>query len=283
MSDAPRKWMMVFDVALCTDCNNCTLATQDEYVGNDFPGYAASMPRHGHRWINIERKERGRMPMVDVAYLATMCQHCDDAPCLRAAKDGAVVKRPDGIVVIDPVRAKGQRAIVDACPYGAVWWNEEKQLPQHWNFDAHLIDGGWAAPRCVQACPTGAMESRKVTDEELAQMRRAEGLEDLRPDLATKPRILYRNLARFNAAFLGGSVASKENGIEDCVTGATVKLLCDGSEIARQETDAFGDFKFDGLAADGAFYRIEITAPGRPPQSVETPLAESLYLGVVYV
>jgi hypothetical protein len=28
----------------------------DEYVGNDFPGYAAPMPKHGHRWIDILQK-----------------------------------------------------------------------------------------------------------------------------------------------------------------------------------------------------------------------------------
>ena len=101
---------------------------------------------------------------MDVAYLPVMCQHCDDAPCIAAAKNGAVTKRPDGIVHIDPVKAKGQKAIADACPYGAVRWNEKLQLPQHWFFDAHLLDRGWAEPRCVTVCATGALKSVKVTD-----------------------------------------------------------------------------------------------------------------------
>jgi hypothetical protein len=33
----------------------------DEYVGNDWPGWAAPMPKHGHKWINILQKE-GQMP-----------------------------------------------------------------------------------------------------------------------------------------------------------------------------------------------------------------------------
>ena len=65
-----KKWNLVIDVANCTNCNLCTLAVQDEYVGNEFPGYAAEMPRHGHRWINIHTRERGRAPMVDVALSA---------------------------------------------------------------------------------------------------------------------------------------------------------------------------------------------------------------------
>ena len=50
--DNMKKWNLVIDVAKCTNCNNCFLADKDEYVGNDFPGYAAPQPRHGHRWRN---------------------------------------------------------------------------------------------------------------------------------------------------------------------------------------------------------------------------------------
>ena len=55
-----KKWNMIIDVAECTNCQLCTLATMDEYVGNDWPGYAAPMPKHGHKWINILQKERGQ-------------------------------------------------------------------------------------------------------------------------------------------------------------------------------------------------------------------------------
>jgi len=104
-----KKWNLIIDVASCTNCNLCTLAVQDEYVGNEFPGYAAEMPRHDHRWINIHSRERGQAPMVDVAYLPVLCQHCDDAPCIKAARHGAVRKRDDGIVIIDPDKAQGQK------------------------------------------------------------------------------------------------------------------------------------------------------------------------------
>ena len=112
-----NKWNMIIDVAECTNCNLCTLAAMDEYVGNEFPGYSAPMPKHGHKWINILQKERGQVPAVDVAYVPTMCNHCDDAPCVAKGK-GAVQKRGDGIVLIDPVKAKGRKDLVDACPYG---------------------------------------------------------------------------------------------------------------------------------------------------------------------
>src|SRR6516164_9972718 len=115
---AMEKWNMIIDVAECTNCQLCALAAMDEYVGNNWPGYAAPMPRHGHKWINILQKERGQQPMIDIAYVPTMCNHCDNAPCIKAAKGGTITKRADGIVIIDPVKAKGQKDLVAACPYG---------------------------------------------------------------------------------------------------------------------------------------------------------------------
>ena len=82
----------------------------------------------------------------------------------RIAKGGgAVAKRADGIVLIDPVKAKGRKDLVESCPYGHIWWNEEHKLPQAWTFDAHLIDHGWKQTRGQQSCPTAAMRASSVT------------------------------------------------------------------------------------------------------------------------
>ena len=56
--------------------------------------------------------------------------HCQDAPCVDAAIDGAVYRRDDGIVIIDPEKAKGQERIVNTCPYRVIFWNQELQIPQ---------------------------------------------------------------------------------------------------------------------------------------------------------
>ncbi len=275
------KWNLVIDVAECTNCQLCTLSAMDEYVGNSFPGYAAPMPRHGHRWIDILQKERGQAPMIDIAYVPTLCNHCDDAPCIKAARDGAVAKREDGIVVIDPMKATGQKQLVDACPYGHIWWNEELQLPQHWPFDAHLIDQGWQQTRGHQACPTGAMRAVKCDDAEMARMARDEGLETMRPDLATRPRVYYRNLWRYASCFIGGTVSAQAAGVVDCVEGARVRLLRDGAVVAETATDNYGDFKFDKLPEDSGAYLVEVEAPGHAMRTVEARLGASLTLGEI--
>lgn len=98
------------------------------------------------------------------------CMHCEDPLCVKAAKNKAVYKRPDGIVIIDPEKAKGQKQIVSACPYSAIWWNEETQTPQKCTFCAHLLDQGWKVPRCVQACPTGALSFQSLEENELKEL-----------------------------------------------------------------------------------------------------------------
>jgi Fe-S-cluster-containing dehydrogenase component len=276
-----QKWNMIIDVAECTNCNLCTLATMDEYVGNEWPGYAAPMPKHGHKWINILQKERGQAPMIDIAYVPTMCNHCDDAPCIKADKTGAISKRDDGIVLIDPVKARGQKQLVEACPYGQIWWNEELQLPQHWPFDAHLLDQGWTQTRGHQSCPTGAMRAIKLEDEEMAHMAREEGLEVLRPDLATRPRVYYRNLWRYSKCFIGGTLSAEVAGVVDCLEGAAVRLMRGGTLIAETASDNYGDFKFDRLDENSGRYLIEISAPGRAKKTVEANLGASVNLGEI--
>jgi len=274
-----EKWNLIIDVAECTNCNLCTLATMDEYIGNDWPGYAAPMPKHGHRWINILQKERGQVPAVDVAYVPTMCNHCDDAPCIRAATNGAVRKRADGIVLIDPNKAKGKQELVDACPYGHVWWNTELEIPQAWPFDAHLIDQGWRQTRGQLSCPTGAMRAIKVTDEEMRRLTEQQNLEVMRPELGTKPRVYYKNLWRYTKCFIAGTISAEANGVVDCVEGALVRLLKQGACVSETTTDNYGDFRFDRLDEGSGLYTVEVTTRGRPTRTVTTNLGESIYLG----
>lgn len=273
------KWNLIVDVALCNGCYNCFMAAKDEYVGNDAPGYFAAQPSAGHQWIAVEHIERGQVPVTQVSYLPKMCNHCDDAPCLKAATNGAVTKRADGIVLIDPVKAKGQQQIVAACPYGAVFWNEEAQLPQAWPFDAHLLDTGWKRPRCEQVCATGAITSAKISDQAMRTRASAEGLEPLRADFGTRPRVWYRNLARIRDIFIAGSLETERDGVADCLAGAEIRLMRDGQMLARTVSDDFGDFRLDGISAEGATAQVVIDVAGNAVHTRDVLLDEARYLG----
>ena len=277
------KWNLIIDVEKCEDCNNCFLACKDEHVDNDWPRYTVAQPRHGHRWINIMRKERGQYPIIDVAYLPIPCMHCDVAPCIKAAKAGAVYKRDDGIVIIDPEKAMGQEEIVKACPYDAIWWNEEKKVPQKCTLCAHLLDDGWKEPRCVQACPTGALRIVRTRTRHMKATVASENLQVLYPEYNANPRVYYRNLYRFTRCFIGGSVAYEKEGITDCAQGARVALIKGSEKITEVVTDNFGDFKFDDLAQESGQYRVEILFKDYDKKTLEVDLKTSLSLGTIYL
>jgi Fe-S-cluster-containing dehydrogenase component len=268
-------------VARCDNCRLCFLAVKDEYIGNDHPGVSAAQPVLGHNWLDIKRKERGTYPIVQARFLPVMCNHCDDAPCMKAARDGAVRKREDGIVIIDPEKSKGQKQIVESCPYGAISWNEEKQIPQAWPFDAHLLDEGWTRTRGEQACPTQVFRTIKVDDAEMQRLRAEEGLEVLKPELGTKPRVYYKNLHLITKCFVGGTVVHHVKGVEECAAGVEVVLEKDGREVARATTDTFGEFVIDRLEPKSSGYNLNAVGPaGRC--STQFDLAdESRYLGAL--
>jgi Fe-S-cluster-containing dehydrogenase component len=289
-----KHWYKVIDVAKCHDCNNCFMADKDEFVDNDWPGYAAPQPRHGQRWVDILRRERGQYARNDVAYLPLPCQHCQNPPCVTA--DGAVYARPDGIVIIDPVKAKGHPEIVDTCPYGAIYWNEELELAQKCIFCAHLIDDPTWKPhttRCAHACPTEAIKTYFLEPEEMDKMIAAEDLVAYKPELGTKPSTLYKNLHKFTKNFITAGVLvdgdchegadvtlhSKEGGIVCNLYGAGVANCTDTSTLASRTTNFFGEFKFDGL--ENGEYAVEVDAKGKKWSTAVTVKDESLNLGFI--
>jgi Fe-S-cluster-containing dehydrogenase component len=273
-----KKWNLVIDVARCHDCNDCFLADKDEFVGNDFPPYSAPQPWSGQRWMNIERKERGQYPIVQVSYLPVPCMHCDDAPCLKESPAGAIYKRDDGLIIIDPVKAKGHAEIVDTCPYGAIYWNEEAQVAQKCTGCAHLLDDGWTETRCTQVCPTEAIKLVLADDAEMEKMAAAEGLEAYQAGLGTKPRVYYKNLYRWTKVFVSGSVAFKDT--DECAENAAVTVQAGGATVGQGLVNNYGEFVVDRLDPDQEFV-VKIDAPGYKACTATVSLDKSLNMGLM--
>lgn len=272
-----KKWALIIDVARCINCQNCVLATEDEHSD---PTAGDGGGEVGARWIKIERCTRGNDSMLDVTYVPQTCNHCEEAPCV-AASGGAIYRRVDGIVVIDAEKSHGRRDLLQTCPYGAISWNEERRLPQKWSFDAHLLDSGWSEPRCSQACPTGALRALRLDESELAEIQLQQGLEEIRPELRTRSRVLYRNLHRATRCFLGGTVTRRlaDDTLEN-VARARVELFVSGQTLRSCATDEFGDFKFDDLCG-GTAWSLRVSHPQHGHTAADGVLAESRYLGTL--
>lgn len=249
----------IFDADKCNGCMNCLFACKDEHCGNDWSPIAKPQSDTGQFWNSIDEKVRGQVPKVRVSYTLHMCQHCDECPLIALAPD-AVYKREDGLVIIDPEKAAGRTDLVDACPYGAVFYNAELDLPQKCTGCAHLLDDGWAMPRCVEACGPRAL--RFGDEEDFADEIAAS--EELLPGSATKPRVHYLNLPK---RFIAGTVVDLV--ADEVLIGATLTLenLETGALLATK-TDEFGDFWFKQI--DPGTYYVFVEAEGYMTRMIET-------------
>jgi Fe-S-cluster-containing dehydrogenase component len=272
------RYGMVMDVTKCNGCYNCFLACRDEYCGNDYPPYSLSQPMTGHFWLRLVEKERGQYPKVKVAYTAVPCMHCENPACVKLSTGGAIYQRTDGIVLIDPVKASGQKNLLSSCPHRVIYWNEGTQVPQKCTLCAHLLDKGWPEPRCVEACPTEALIFGDLDDpsSEIARIIAAGKTESLEPEYGLKEKVRYIGLPK---RFIAGSVVFKES--DACAEGVKVTLVGEGEKRSVQ-TNNYGDFEFEDLAADQS-YTIKVEAPGYKSQKLEVKTNIDVYLGDIYI
>jgi len=271
------RFAMVIDVDRCTGCYACFLSCRDEFIGNDYPSYSAAQPETGQNWIAVKENERGTFPKVKVSYLPVPCQNCEAASCIDANNDGAVYRRDDGIVMIDPEKARGRREIASSCPYGAIFWNTEKNIAQKCTFCAHLLDDGWKIPRCVEACPVDALVFGDLNDENSAVSKKSavNETEFLHPEFGLKPSVAYIGLPK---KFVAGEVVLAGDP-EECAAGITVTLT-GSTGIQTTMTDAFGDFEFVNLEPD-TDYEIKIEEPGLFPVAMKFLTEADVCLGTI--
>lgn len=270
---------MVIDISRCTACYACFTACKDEYWNNDYPPYSAPQPKHGQFWINLVKKERGTYPCIKVAYVPVLCMQCDDAPCIKAAKDGAVYRRPDGIVIIDPQKAVGQKQIVDACPYHIIFWNEEKQLPQKCTFCVHMLEEG-KIPKCVQVCPSQALIFGDLDDpkSEVSTLVKSGKAEVFHPEYNIKPNVYYIDLYKMTKLFIAGSAVFKDT--DECAENVKVTLEDKQTGETRTTfTTNYGDFEFDGLNVGK--YSVKLECDGYAPKIIDVDLKTDSYLGYI--
>lgn len=271
------RYSILIDVTKCSGCYNCFLACRDEYYDNDYPSYSAAQPLNDQFWMQIKEVERGTYPKPKIAYIPTPCMHCEVAPCMDAAKNGAVFRRQDGIVMIDPEKAQGLDAIVNACPYRVIFWNAEKQLPQKCTLCAHRLDEGEKQPRCVESCPTGALLFGDLDDpdSEIAKLAAGPGVEPQHPEFDTKPLVRYIGLPK---RFVAGEVVLQDNQGE-CARDVRVTLEGGGVKL-ETATDVFGDFEFEGLTKNQT-YEVNITADGYSPRQLTLTTRKDVNLGEI--
>ena len=198
--------------------------------------------------------------------------HCDDAPCIKSCPvEGALYKRYDGLVIIDPEKCNACKNCIDVCPYGTIFFNEELNIAQKCTGCIHLLDDGWKLPRCVEACPTQALKF----GEESGLQDLMSKAEIMKPEAKTKPRVCYMNIP---GEFVAGTVIDPN--AEEVISGATCTLTDTASgETFTASTDGFGDFWFENIK-EGSF-SLQIQGDGKTKTIEHIDSRNSVNLGSI--
>jgi len=100
--------------------------------------------------------EVGRFPNSRRVTQFQHCHHCESAPCQEICPTNAIVKRPNGAVVISERQCIGCRACYDACPYNVPQYDRSSGKAYKCTMCYDRVEAGHPTA-CVDACVTGAL------------------------------------------------------------------------------------------------------------------------------
>jgi len=126
-----ERYAMVIDLHRCVGCAGCDIACKSE---NNVPDSFA--------WSNHVLETGGTFPNVQYRYIPTLCNHCEDAPCVANCPTTAMHKSENGITLHDSRKCIGCRACQVSCPYGVIYFNKTAPHPSYMKDTEAIIPGG---------------------------------------------------------------------------------------------------------------------------------------------
>ena len=126
--------------------------------------------------------------------MPTLCNHCDNAPCVDVCPTGASFKRDeDGIVLVEPDMCIGCKACMVACPYDARYYNEHANTIDKCTFCLPRTSVG-LDPACVTTCVGESRSFGDLNDPDSSVsklLRDASSISRLKEDEGTLPNVYY--------------------------------------------------------------------------------------------
>ena len=195
-------------VAACVKENNLDRKTHTQYIRIFEMEHGQMSPEAG------ESKYFHEVPVEGHFYMGSQCNHCENAPCIKACPTKATWREPDGIVVVDYDWCIGCRYCMAACPYfGRRFnWNKPDVPPNEITKKQHYLGNRIRTkgvmekctfcvqrtregrlPACVEACPTGSRVFGNLLDpdSEIRFVLKNKKVFRLKEDLGTDPKFWY--------------------------------------------------------------------------------------------
>ncbi len=124
-----KKYAMIIDLKKCVGCGGCDLACKTE---NNTPDDI--------NWASHTNETTGTFPNVQYLHIPTLCNHCENPPCVRVCPTGAMHKDVNGTVMHDASACIGCKSCMLADPYGVIHFNKTDPLAK-WENKKELIPG----------------------------------------------------------------------------------------------------------------------------------------------
>lgn len=212
------RWGMAIDLERCIGCYSCMVSCKQEHF----------LPP-GIFWSRLVVGETGKYPAVNKQLYPVLCNHCEEAACVKVCPSGATTRREDGIVTVDYDKCVGCRYCLIACPYqmrsyysdgkreyfpgqgfteleviGRQLYPLQPGTVVKCNFCAERVDEGLAkglrpgvdreaTPACVNSCPTKARTFGDLDDpnSDVSRFIRERRGFQLHPEFGTEPSVYY--------------------------------------------------------------------------------------------
>jgi molybdopterin-containing oxidoreductase family iron-sulfur binding subunit len=134
-----KRLAMVIDLQHCTGCGGCVISCKSE-----------NNVQSGHAWAKMKYRTSGKFPNVRFESLTTLCNHCENAPCVRGCPTKAMHKGYGDITMHSPEKCIGCATCIAMCPYDVISRHYEDPHP-NWRSDEVLIKGCTSSPKEVSA------------------------------------------------------------------------------------------------------------------------------------
>ena len=105
---------------------------------------------------------RGIDRLRELAVYALVCRRCEHGTCVRACPVEALERDAEGALERHPMRCVGCGSCAHACPFGTIY---PELLPYALSgCDLCFDRAGGEPPVCVRSCPYGALDWREEND-----------------------------------------------------------------------------------------------------------------------
>jgi Fe-S-cluster-containing dehydrogenase component len=150
------KVSLMFYKKDCMGCHACEVACKQEH------GLGV-----GPRLVRVIEKSAD--------FFLVYCHHCAKAPCKQSCPVEAISRNEMGLVLIDNDRCIGCKECLEACPFGAMQYDDDQETAVKCDLCIDRLEDH-QAPACYAVCPTRCISwgetkalSERIVQEALPQ------------------------------------------------------------------------------------------------------------------